>query len=116
MSTTTITREQLVSIARLSIADVWENGLKVSPALESDLMKIAQTTDKISGDWRVGDCGCLIGTHYGTAFENPEALPKVEFEIGSFFWDHLEVIVGEDNFAKVITVVEDDDLSEFDPS
>lgn len=108
MSTTNITRKQLVSIARLSIADTRKEGREVPTSLARSLMKIARTVPAISGDWRVGDCGCLIGTYYGDKFVSSDGLPSRDYGIGVNFWIRLKPIVGGQNFSEVVTVIDED--------
>jgi len=73
MTELTITRRNLKKIAKLTIAQG-----KLTKEQKQRLTEVAATTPEIlSGGWRRGACGCLIGTAYPEFFNKKTGNRKV---------------------------------------
>lgn len=87
LSVREVDRETIVTAARKAIKSARaEYGESVPTPLVRRLMKVARTHDKFSlGQWRWGDCGCLIGNLHGPGPWGADGLSDAEYTVGLRF-------------------------------
>lgn len=97
-------RETIVLVAKHAIADARDRE-EVSTVTVRRLMKVARTFSQFAvGDWRLGKCGCLVGSLYGEGVD-VDGLDEGEYQVGLFFDSHLKVAVGASTEAVGIVTV-----------